>query len=68
MMSLSEVAMFAAQALGNALAGFLLLAFSYEVVSLTGIFSIGAAVIFHFFTRDPTQYQQVNQELRGGER
>jgi len=55
MMSLSEVSLNLAQALGNALAGLLLLAFSYQVVSLMGLFAIVGAVIFHVFTRDPTQ-------------
>jgi len=55
MMSLSEVSLNLAQALGNALAGILLLAFSYHVVSLMGLFAIIGAGIFHFFTRDPTR-------------
>jgi predicted MFS family arabinose efflux permease len=55
MMSLSEVSLNLAQALGNALAGVLLLAFNYEVVSLMGLFAIIGAVIFHVFTRDPRQ-------------
>jgi DHA1 family inner membrane transport protein len=55
MMSLSEVSLNLAQALGNALAGLLLLAFNYHVVSLMGVFAIIGAGIFHVFTRDPTQ-------------
>ena len=55
MMSLSEVSMYAAIAIGNALAGMLLVAFNYKVVSLMGIFSIIGAIVFHFFTIDPTQ-------------
>jgi predicted MFS family arabinose efflux permease len=50
MMSLSEVSRYVAQALGNALAGFLLLAFNYSVVSFLGIFSLVGAFIFQFFT------------------
>jgi len=55
MMSLSEVSTYVAIAIGNALAGLLLLAFNYEVVSLMGAFSFIGAIVFHFFTIDPTQ-------------
>lgn len=55
MMSLSGVSMYVAIAIGTALAGMLLLAFNYQVVSLMGIFSFIGAIIFHFFTIDPTK-------------
>jgi predicted MFS family arabinose efflux permease len=54
MMSLSEVFFYVAIAVGNALAGMLLLAFNYEIVSLMGILSCIGAFIFHVFTIDPT--------------
>jgi predicted MFS family arabinose efflux permease len=55
MMSLSQVSMYVAIAIGNALAGILLLSFNYNIVSLMGIFSFIGATVFHFFTIDPTQ-------------
>jgi predicted MFS family arabinose efflux permease len=55
MMSLSQVSMYVAIAIGNALAGMLLLAFNYNIVSLMGILSFIGAIVFHFFTVDPTQ-------------
>lgn len=57
MMSLSEVFFYVAIAVGNALAGMLLLAFNYEIVSLMGIFSFIGAFIFHIFTIDPTNQE-----------
>jgi predicted MFS family arabinose efflux permease len=55
LMSLSEVSTYVAIAIGNALAGMLLLAFNYGIVSLMGIFAIIGAIVFQFFTIDPTQ-------------
>jgi predicted MFS family arabinose efflux permease len=55
MMSLSEVSQFVAQAIGNALGGVLLLAFNYQILSLMTIFVLIGAIVFHFFTIDPTQ-------------
>ena len=67
MMSLTEVFFYVAIAVGNALAGMLLLTFNYELVSLMGIFSFIGAIIFHVFTIDPTHSHLVTQKLRGGE-
>jgi hypothetical protein len=46
-----------AQALGNALAGFLLIAFNYKIVSFLGLFALIGAIIFHFFTTDPKEQE-----------
>jgi predicted MFS family arabinose efflux permease len=50
MMSLTEVSLNIAQAIGNAFAGLLLLAFNYSIVSLLGLLAIVGALIFQFFT------------------
>ena len=57
MMSLNEVSRNAGRAIGIALGGAILVLYDYEVSSLLGISGIVGAVIFHFFTQDPTRSQ-----------
>lgn len=67
MMSLNEVSRNAGRAIGIALGGAILVLYDYEASSLLGISGIVGAIIFHFFTQDPTRSQHIAQELRGGE-
>ncbi len=55
MMSLSVLSTYLAQAIGGILSGFILIASSYEGLSVVGFFAILSAFIFHFFTIDPTK-------------
>lgn len=56
MMSLSEVSRYVAQSIGNGIGGVILLTSTYQVLGLAlGTLAIIAAMIFQFFTRDPTK-------------
>jgi len=54
MMSLSLFAQRLAQSLGTGLGGVILIALNYGYMGVLGIAAIIAAIIFHFFTIDPT--------------
>jgi predicted MFS family arabinose efflux permease len=56
MMSLSQFSENIAGALGTGLGGLILITFDYGQMGVLGISAIIASVIFHFFTRDPTQH------------
>jgi predicted MFS family arabinose efflux permease len=55
MMSLSQFSYNVGGALGSGLGGLILITFDYGHMGVLGIAAIIAALIFHFFTRDPTQ-------------
>jgi predicted MFS family arabinose efflux permease len=60
MMSLVQFSYNVAAAIGSGLGGLILITFDYSFLGVLGIFAIIAAIIFHFFTIDPTT--QVKQQ------
>jgi predicted MFS family arabinose efflux permease len=68
MMSLYQVSQNTAQLIGTTLAGAILVTFDYPYLFILGGITLIGAVIFHFFTIDPTNSHRVQPELRGGER
>lgn len=68
MMSLYQASQNTAQLIGTTLTGVILVTFDYTYLFILGVITLIGAVIFHFFTIDPTNSRlEVTLELRGGE-
>jgi predicted MFS family arabinose efflux permease len=55
MMSLSQLSWDISWAIGNALAGIILIGYGYQHLGFFGIFLIIGGILFHIYTIDPTQ-------------
>jgi MFS family permease len=67
MMSLYQASQNTAQLIGTTLAGVILITYDYPYLFILGLITLVGAMIFHFFTIDPTNSHLVTPELRGGE-
>jgi predicted MFS family arabinose efflux permease len=59
MMSLSQLSWDVSWAIGNALAGVILVGYDYQQLGFFGIFLFIGGIIFHVFTIDPTRTRGV---------
>jgi predicted MFS family arabinose efflux permease len=68
MMSLHLTAQFIAQGIGSSVGGILLMQYGFDSLGWFSLVGLIGVLLFQLYTHDPTQSQQVAEELRGGER
>ncbi|MHA1939078.1 MAG: MFS transporter [Candidatus Thorarchaeota archaeon] len=66
MMSLHLTAQFIAQAIGSSVGGLILIAYGFNGLGWFSLIGVTGVLLFNFFTRDPTQTQQVTQSSKVG--